>query len=299
MHLPFRGTRVCVLFFHPQITMRFKMLSLLGSAGVLVLLSALLPAEDKPAPKPLKALLVIGGCCHEYGTQKDILKAGLEERANVVVDILYTDDKGTRYQFPTYQNKDWAKGYDVIIHDECTADVKDVPFVQHIVDAHKNGVPAVNLHCAMHSYRVGEFKKPVTPGSADALWFDMLGLQSYAHGAQLPIAVTFLDSTNPITKGMANWTTIKEELYNNAMIYDSAKPLAKGKQGDSEFVVVWTNEFGPKKTRIFSTTLGHNTETVMDGRYLDLVARGLLWSCGKLDDGGRPADGYGTVKTAK
>ncbi|MCX6911409.1 MAG: hypothetical protein NTY01_25660 [Verrucomicrobia bacterium] len=33
------------------------------------------------APKPLKALLIAGGCCHDYKTQKDILKKGIEERA--------------------------------------------------------------------------------------------------------------------------------------------------------------------------------------------------------------------------
>ena len=49
-----------------------------------------------------------------------------------------------------------------------------------------------------------------------------------------------------------------------------------------EFVVAWTNEYG--KSRVFSTTLGHNNATVGDARYLDLVARGLLWSCDKLND---------------
>ena len=31
-------------------------------------------------------------------------------------------------------------------------------------------------------------------------------------------------------------------------------------------------------------TIGHNTATVSDVRYLDLVTRGLLWSCDKLND---------------
>jgi type 1 glutamine amidotransferase len=48
-------------------------------------------------------------------------------------------------------------------------------------------------------------------------------------------------------------------------------------------VVVWVNEY--QKTRVFSTTIGHNNVTVSDARYLDLVTRGLLWSCGKLDQG--------------
>ena len=50
---------------------------------------------------------------------------------------------------------------------------------------------------------------------------------------------------------------------------------------------------GPKKTRVFSTTIGHNNATVEDARYLDLVARGLLWATGKLNDDGTPAKGYG------
>jgi type 1 glutamine amidotransferase len=67
-----------------------------------------------------------------------------------------------------------------------------------------------------------------------------------------------------------------------------------GAQGKAETVVAWTHEYGETKTRVFSTTLGHNNETVADARYLDLVTRGLLWACGKLDKDGKPADGYGT-----
>jgi type 1 glutamine amidotransferase len=51
-----------------------------------------------------------------------------------------------------------------------------------------------------------------------------------------------------------------------------------------ESVVVWTNAYGPNKTRVWSTSLGHNNETVADERYLDLVTRGLLWACDKLND---------------
>jgi type 1 glutamine amidotransferase len=46
--------------------------------------------------------------------------------------------------------------------------------------------------------------------------------------------------------------------------------------------VTWVNQYG--KTRVFCTTLGHNTATVADPRYLQLVTRGMLWACDKLDD---------------
>ncbi|MBP7948036.1 MAG: ThuA domain-containing protein [Verrucomicrobiales bacterium] len=261
-------------------------------------LSSLLPSqaeEKKNAPKPLRALLILGGCCHDYKHQKDVLKAGLEQRANLAVDVCYSPDTSTKAKFPCYDKENWAAEYDVIIHDECSADVTDPAYVKKILDAHRGGIPAVNLHCAMHSYRWGNFRQAVKAGDNNAGWYEMLGLQSTGHGPQQPIAVTYTAKDSPVTKGLADWTTINEELYNNVQILPTAKPLARGKQGKEDTVVVWTNEFGGKKTRIFSTTLGHNTETVADDRYLDLVCRGLLWVCGKLDADGKPAAGYGAA----
>ena len=260
-------------------------------------LAITLSAAAGGAEKPLKALLVLGGCCHDYATQKDILKAGIETRANVQVDVCYSSDATTKPEFSCYKNDNWADRYDVIIHDECAADIKDLAVVNRILEPHRKGLPGVNLHCAIHSFRVSpEYKKPQTPGTEGALWFDYLGLQSTRHGKQLPIIVTYTTPAGPITKGLENWTTVNEELYNNVSVHDSATPIAKGKQGDSETIVAWTNTYGEKKTRVFSTTLGHNNETVADDRYLDLVTRGLLWACQKLDDEGKPLAGFGPVK---
>lgn len=234
---------------------------------------------EAAAPAKLRALLVLGGCCHDYATQKEILKRGLENRAHLEVDLAHNPDKSTRAVFDEYRKKDWAKGYDVIIHDECSADVKDVPYVENILAAHRAGVPAVNLHCAMHSYRTGTDR-----------WFEYLGLHSTGHGPQEPIAVTYVAKDHPVTAPLRDWTTIREELYNNVRVFDSATPLARGAQvvknkdgsiRTNDFVVAWANLH--HGTRIFSTTLGHNNETVADPRYLDLVTRGLLWACGKLN----------------
>lgn len=266
------------------------------------LLGTILRLDAAPSPKPLRVLLVTGGCCHDYAKQKDILKIGLEARANVVVDELYTPDGSTRPPLAILGNPDYAKGYDLVIHDECAADVSDPALIEGVLKPHRDGLPGVNLHCAMHSYRVGDPKMPVTNGTPHGLWFEYLGLQSSQHLQQFPIAITYTDKENPITKGLADWTTIKEEHYNNVHVFDTAHPLAHGKQvlptrdGGSktnDFVVVWTNEYGPNKTRVFSTTIGHNNETVSDPRYLDLVARGVLWATGHLNADGTAAAGYG------
>lgn len=43
---------------------------------------------------------------------------------------------------------------------------------------------------------------------------------------------------------------------------------------------------------MFSTTLGHINKTCEDPRFLDLVTRGLLWACDKLDANRKPKAGY-------
>jgi|UniRef100_UPI0037843F3E putative membrane-bound dehydrogenase-like protein len=228
------------------------------------------------AAEPLKALLITGGCCHDYAKQHEVIAKGIQSRANVQVDVIWTDDKSTNPPLPVYDKADWAKGYDVIIHDECAASMNNKETLTRILDAHKT-IPSIQLHCAMHSFRTGEDR-----------WFKRLGLQSNSHGPQEPIAITFVDKEHPITKTLADWTTIKEELYNNVNLFD-AHPLAMGKQTvknkdgstkDVEYIVAWTNE--KAGARSFSTTIGHNTETVADARYLDLITRGLLWACDKL-----------------
>jgi len=271
------------------------------------------PAADKPATTaPLKVLLVTGGCCHDYLHQKDVLKEGIEARANVKIDIIYTADTTTAPNLPAvYGNPNYAKGYDAVIHDECTSNIAEEQVVRDVLKPHReDGIPGVNLHCAMHCYRIGNPNEPAEPGTPHALWFEYLGLQSSRHDAQEPILVTFLDHESPITKGMQDFTTIKEEHYNNIKIFDTAHPLAHGVQAvrvktknpdgsqtvtgtrTDDWVDVWTNLYNGK-TRVFSTTLGHNTDTVADPKYLDLVTRGLLWATNHINDNGTPAPGYG------
>ena len=266
--------------------------------------------EPAAGVAPLKVLLVAGGCCHDYATQTKLLKDGIEKQINAEVTVVLSPDKSTGARFEIYESEDWADGYDVILHDECSANVTERPYVDRILAAHKNGIPAVNLHCAMHSYRWGNFRTAVEPGADNAAWYEMLGLQSTGHGPKAPLELQTLEPAHPIMKGYEDWTTIDEELYNNVRVFTSAGQLLRAKQTtppnkkelkanpnavpkESAAVIAWTNEYGPKKTRIFSTSLGHQNETVADERYLDLVVRGILWATNNITEDGKPAEGYG------
>jgi hypothetical protein len=278
-----------------------KSISLL-SAGLLGF-SLTLNLAHAADPKPLRVLLITGGCCHDYAKQKDILKLGLEARANVVVDQIHSDSGTTKPPLPIYGNPDYAKGYDVVIHDECSADINDPAIIKGVLAPHRAGIPGVNLHCGMHCYRIGNPAEPATAGAERAMWFDYLGLQSSGHGPQQPIAIHFTDAKHALTRTLGDWTTINEELYNNIQIFPTAAPLARGKQitkdkdgttKENDCVVAWVNNY--QGTRVFSTTIGHNNATVEDARYLDLVTRGVLWACNKLDGQGKIKRGYGPKK---
>ena len=110
----------------------------------------------------------------------------------------------------------------------------------------------------------------------NAKWFEYIGLQSSGHGPKKPIDVTFENGVPFITEGLKNWTTQNEELYNNIQVFPNTKVIARGTQGNAKAVVAWANEY--HGTRVFSTSLGHVNVTVADKRYLNFIARGILWA---------------------
>ena len=173
----------------------------LFSIFTLMLATTIVRAEEpkKDAEvKPIRALLVIGGCCHDYEKQKDILTKGISARANVQWTIAYDPDTTTKHLNPIYNKPDWAEGYDVVVHDECSADVKDMTVVNRILQPHRDGMPGVVLHCAMHCYRTEGWPEKTTP------WFEFTGLASTGHGPKEPITVTFIKKS-PIIEGPERW----------------------------------------------------------------------------------------------
>ena len=90
-------------------------------AAVVMLIAQSVVQADEPV-KPIRALLVTGGCCHDYAKQKVILSEGVSDRANVEWQIVQQGGSATNSKIPLYENADWAKGFDVIVHNECFAE---------------------------------------------------------------------------------------------------------------------------------------------------------------------------------
>jgi len=254
--------------------------------ALLTLAVCVSPVWAADAARPLKALLVTGGCCHDYTQQKKILSDGISARANVVWTIVQEGDN-REHKMSIYTNANWARGYDVIVHNACFGFVNDDAFVETIAAAHRRGVPAVMLHCSMHSYRTAKTDE----------WRKCVGLSSYSHEKGRDLTVKNLQPDHPVMKDFPEvWHDAQDELYKNETVWPELIPLAQayGEETKRDHIVIWLNTYG--KGRVFATTLGHGNSTMQSEVYLDLIARGLLWVCEKLSSDGKPKPGYAAAQ---
>ncbi len=250
---------------------------------------ALAGEKENAAPagdgKPIRALLLTGGCCHDYEKQKFILSNGISERAHVDWKIVQEGGKGTKHQFELLKKDGWEKDYDVVLYNICFAHEPDKDYVEGVTRVHAAGLPAMALHCTMHTYH---WKTETDE------WEKMLGVTSPRHGKHHAITVKCVDGSHPVMKGFpSEWVTPKGELYHIKKVWPSATVLAEGTidGGKKTHACIWVNDYG--RARVFATTIGHHNETMIEDTYLDLLARGLLWTTGHLTDDGKPAPGYG------
>lgn len=257
----------------------------LGSASFLADYSIAAPQDSAP----LKVLMITGGGpFHDYYTQKQQLAEGLTDRiGNIEFTIDHNEGESKEdmhFKFESQLTDEWAKKFDLVLYNNCNLDMGDAKHVKKIMAAHaRYQVPAVLLHCPMHLHRT------TTPD-----WYNFTGAVSHQHEVvRVPFTVEVLEPGHPI---MANfpgtWRTPEGELYMPIELNDSATPLARAYAAEAAefFPIAWTHEY--EGVRVFSSTLGHHNVTMGSDVNLNLVAAGLLWAAGKLDDNGHPSDGY-------
>ena len=243
---------------------------------VLALLGTLPLFAADPAPNtPLRILLITGGCCHNYGLQTQALKDAMAKMASAEWKVINEGGTGTHAMIPLYDDPSWAKGYDLVIHNECFADTKSPEYIRKITAVHHAGVPAVVIHCAMHTYRSADIDD----------WREFLGVTSRRHDHQARYPVKKVEPAHPILKGIPdNWVTPMDELYVIEKLWPNASALATSvsERDGKTYPVAWINRYG--KARVFGTTFGHSDDTFRDPAFLTLVTRGSLWAAGRLGE---------------
>jgi type 1 glutamine amidotransferase len=219
--------------------------------------------------KPVKALLITGGCCHDYKLQAASLTSHSSASAEIDWTVIHEGGVEKDVQIKLYNDPNWAKPYDVVVHNECFAKTTDADYIRKITAAHRGGTPAVVIHCAMHTYRAAEFDD----------WREFLGVTSKRHDHQSEYPVRNIAAQHPIMKGFPkNWVTPKDELYIVKKLWPTATSLATSvsEKSGEEQPIIWVNQYG--KARVFGTTYGHSDATFRDPVFIDLLTRGFKWA---------------------
>lgn len=227
------------------------------------------PPNPFAGQTPVNAMIVTGGCCHDYTGQSKVLMDTLD----AVMPINWTVVQGMRSlpdgKLPLYENPDWAKGFDIVVHNECWAN-GDLPpqIVRNITRA---SVPRMFFHCSLHSYRV----------MTDDSWRELIGMTSRHHTRSHNILLKWADG-DPITAGLPPFVTPIDELYVIEKVWPGTKALATAVSPEPDaqtYPVVWTHEY--RGARVFGTSLGHGNDTFHTNQFKELVTRGFRWALKK------------------
>lgn len=247
----------------------------LCGAGISLIVPALFaaPAEKAESAPPLQGLLVTGGCSHDYASRAAILTAGIRERLSRRVEwkVQRQGEGESDVKIPLFESSQWALGYDFVVHDYCFPRVRDPAYIEAIIAPHEAGLPAVLLHGSLISFQ-----------TADERWARFAGGTIRSHVPDGEVRVEALEGASDFLKDFKVWSIPREELYRVEGEAPAIQVLTRGvsKSGES-FPTIWTHRVGPGHARVFATTLGNANSTLRDPRYLDMVARGLIWSLGE------------------
>lgn len=219
------------------------------------------------AAEPLRALLLTTpGVYHDYESQTEVLTTALAQRMQITFDVSLSEEA-------RWRDGDFARDYDVIIYNICMADIKDAALIGNLRrQTEAVGVPAVAIHCTMHSFRDTE------------LWWPFLGLKTRHHD---PLGEMRIRQVNehPVLSGIRDkWTLPEDELYINLAFGGEPLLTATGQDGQ-EHTVAWLQ--GAGSTTLFGTTLGHSDDAIANPVFQQLIANAVLFVTGNLDEQGK------------
>jgi uncharacterized protein len=231
------------------------------------------PGDPFAGQPRIRALIVSGGCCHDYTNQDKLVMEIIRKVLPVDWTVVYQGGTSRESKIPLYADANWIKGFDIVFHNECFGFVDDVEYIRRITSAHRSAaVPAVFTHCSLHSYRNVKIDD----------WRELLGVMSHRHTTAHPIAVTWTAKADPLVSGLKEgWTTPTDELYVIEKTWPNTKVLATAvspEEGHAVYPVVWTNDY--YGARVFGTSLGHQ-ESWNDPVFQELLTRGFQWALKK------------------
>ena len=119
---------ICFPTTLPQLPILIRRLFSIATLLLATCLSSTSWAEDA---KPLNVLLITGVCRHDYRFQAEaIQKVFKDAEVEVNWKIVNEGGNGTDAEIEFYKDPQWAKGFDVVIHNECFADTTKAKYIR-------------------------------------------------------------------------------------------------------------------------------------------------------------------------
>ena len=240
------------------------------------------------------------GTYHRYTPQLAIFRQ-LAKRAGWELTVMTGDHES---QIKKLHAPDYGKQFDAIVYNFCFAGSRDTEAAANLIaQTRENGVPALLIHCAMHSW--WPTFKSGTPGSlgpdyqgkgkADAklvtewrlthderpfpVWGDFTGVASTTHGPSQPITMHRVGKHAATSRFPKKFLTGNTELYNNLYTLDEVVPLIRGVQGNETAIVMWACPQG--KAEVIGLTVGHDVNDWTQKPYQDLLVDSVNYLAAK------------------
>ena len=254
-----------------------------------LLLGQTLRAAEKEAPKILY-FTHEPGTYHRYTPQLAIFRQ-LAKRAGWELTVMTGDHEA---QIKRLHTPDFGKPFDAIVYNFCFAGSRDTEAAANLIaQTREHGVPALLIHCAMHSwwptFKSGEPGSlgPDYHGKANAdpqlvtewrltqgtrpfpAWGDFTGVASTTHGPSQPITMHRVGEHAATKRFPKTFLTGNTELYNNLYTLQEVVPLIRGVQGEEAAVVMWACPQG--KSEVIGLTVGHDVNDWTQKPYQDLL----------------------------
>jgi type 1 glutamine amidotransferase len=219
-------------------------------------------------PKKLLVVTVTKGFRHDsIPTAERVLEEVAKTSGAYTVDFARTDaDLAAKMTLAA------LAGYDGVVFASTTGDLP-LPDRQGFLDWIASGKAFVGIHAATDTF----------PGFPP--YIAVIGGQFLSHGAQVKVDLLVQDPDHPATKGMANPTSVKDEIY-LIKNFDRAKThtlVALDKEPNAGtpgfFPLVWSREHG--KGRVFYPALGHREDVLEADWFRKQLTGGILWALGE------------------
>jgi uncharacterized protein len=233
------------------------------------------PSMPRFAGKPrIRAMVIAGGCCHDYPAESATLMRLLQNELPIDWSFEYLGWGANRDLPSLYADPDWYKGYDIVVHNDCFTPPDSLVsdrYLSNVAAATRAGIPAVVIHCAMHTFR----------DEPSDVWRTVLGVRTVRHDVATNLPVRVVAPQHPVMAGIqTDWVTPVDELYVIEKTFSSMTPLAVSHNpaGGPEYPVAWVHQNG---ARVFGTTLGHGADTWADPVYQKMIVQGFRWALGQ------------------